>query len=166
MFLHLLNDAQQKAFLALAKQFIEADRHLADEEQNLLELMYAETGQSFGPAGGHLAAELDRLFEIGDEPTDTAETATEAEVSADADLPEADIEALAPLFDTPQARSVVMLEIIGVGHADDEFSPEESEFVGRLASAFGMREEKVRAMESWITRQMALAQEVEQFWTE
>ncbi len=166
MFLHLLNDTQQKAFLALAKQFIEADRHLADEEQNLLELMYAETGQSFGPADGHLAAELDRLFHIGDEDSEAPEAEVEAAAPADPDLSGSDIEDLASFFNTEQARSVVMLEIIGVGHADNDFSPEENEFVGRLASAFGMREEKVRAMESWVTRQLALAQEVEQFWAE
>lgn len=47
MFLHLLNDSQQRAFLALAKQFVEADAKLSDEEHNLLELMWAETGQDF-----------------------------------------------------------------------------------------------------------------------
>jgi hypothetical protein len=47
MFLHLLNDSQQRAFLALAKQFVEADQTLSDEEHNLLELLWAETGQAF-----------------------------------------------------------------------------------------------------------------------
>jgi hypothetical protein len=47
MFLHLLNDSQQRAFLALARQFVEADAKLSDEEHNLLELMWAETGQDF-----------------------------------------------------------------------------------------------------------------------
>jgi tellurite resistance protein len=47
MFLHLLNDSQQRAFLALAKQFVEADQTLSDEEHNLLELLWAETGQEF-----------------------------------------------------------------------------------------------------------------------
>ena len=47
MFLHILNDSQQKAFLALAKRFIEADSQIAEEEQNLLELMYAEMNLDF-----------------------------------------------------------------------------------------------------------------------
>jgi uncharacterized tellurite resistance protein B-like protein len=47
MFLHILNDSQQKAFLALAKRFIEADSQIAEEEQNTLELMYAEMNLSF-----------------------------------------------------------------------------------------------------------------------
>ena len=47
MFLHLFNNAQQTAFLALARQFIEADSKLSDEEHNLIELMYAEMGLDF-----------------------------------------------------------------------------------------------------------------------
>lgn len=165
MFLHLLNDTQQLAFLALAKQFIEADSHLSDEEHNLLELMYAETGQNFTPLPANLTEELDRLFSIGAEPGAEAAPAAEAS-SAGPELPEGDLETLAAAFDTTQSRAVALLEIIGVGHADAEFSPEESDFVRRLASAFGISAAKVGAMESWVTRQMALAQEVEQFWTD
>jgi hypothetical protein len=50
MFLHLLTDSQQRSFLALAKQFVAADALLSDEEHNLLELMWAETGQDFDAA--------------------------------------------------------------------------------------------------------------------
>jgi len=47
MFLHILTDRQQAAFLSLARQFIEADQALSDEESNHLELMMAETGWDF-----------------------------------------------------------------------------------------------------------------------
>ena len=130
MFLHVLNENQQKAFLALAKQFIEADQKLADEERNLLELMYAETGLDF-----------------------------------DADLPGGAPEELFPAFDSRQARAAVLLELIGVGHADEEFHADESQFIHRAADAFGVSRDEVRRMESWVTRQLALAQEVERFWT-
>lgn len=162
MFLHLLNDTQQKAFLALAKQFIHADSKLSDEEHNLLELMYAETGQDFTPLPSELTEELDRLFALGDEPGEAAA----AVPAAEGELPEDDLETLAAAFDTTQAQAVALLEIIGVGHADAEFSPEENAFVRRLATAFGISDAKVGAMESWVTRQMALAQEVEQFWAD
>src|SRR5438067_2175410 len=114
MFLHLLNDTQQKSFLVLAKQFIEVDRKFADEEQNLLELMYAEMGRG---------------------------------------------------FDTRQARASVLLELIGVGHADQEFSPEESALLGKIAGAFGVSQEEVAAMDDWVQRQIALAREVDKFWS-
>lgn len=164
MFLHLLDNTQQKAFLALAKQFIEADSKLSDEEHNLLEMMYAETGQDLTPLPSELTGELDRLFSIGDEPGEAG--VEEAAAPEEPALPEGDLETLAAAFETAQSRSVVLLEIIGVGHADADFSPEESDFVRRLATAFGISDAKVGAMESWVTRQMALAQEVEQFWAD
>jgi uncharacterized tellurite resistance protein B-like protein len=130
MFLHLLNDTQQKAFLALAKQFVEADSTLSDEEHNLLELMYAETGLDF-----------------------------------DAELPEGDVDTLLNAFTSRQARAAVLLELIGTGHADQEFSAQENEFVRNAAAQLGISEAEVRAMESWVERQLALAQEAERFWT-
>lgn len=47
MFLHLLTEPQQIALLALAKQFVEADEKLSDEEHNLLEMLLAESGLPF-----------------------------------------------------------------------------------------------------------------------
>jgi uncharacterized tellurite resistance protein B-like protein len=130
MFLHILNDTQQKAFLALAKQFIEADQHLAEEERNLLELMYAETGQDM-----------------------------------DEELPSGGIDALLPAFDSRQARAAVLLELIGVGHADQSFHADESAFIRKVAAGLGVGEDEVRRMESWVERQLALAQEAERFWS-
>jgi hypothetical protein len=129
MFLHLLNDRQQKAFLTLARQFIEADENLSAGEQNLLELMYAETGLPF-----------------------------------ETELPAGDMKALLQEFDNRQVRSAVILELIGVGHADDEFHPEESQFIRNVATAFGVPNERVEQMESWVQRQLQLALEAEQFW--
>jgi tellurite resistance protein len=129
MFLHLLNDSQQRAFLALAKQFVEADQNLSDEEHNLLELLWAETGQDF-----------------------------------DTELPEGDVETLAAAFDGKQVKAAVLLELITVGHADDEFHPEESAFIDRLAAALGVDAAKVKEMDGWVTRQVQLAREVEKFW--
>ena len=129
MFLHLFNDSQQKAFLALARQFIESDQKLAEGEKNLLELMYAEMGQDF-----------------------------------EAELPQGDLAALTEPFDTRQARAAVLLELIGVGHADDEFTPDENTFVCQVAKQFGISDAEVAEMDGWVCRQLALAQEVENFW--
>lgn len=131
MFLHILTDTQQRAFLVLAREFIEADQYLAAEEQNLLELMWAETGQPFGP-----------------------------------ELAEGDRATLLAAFDTRQAQAAVLLELIGVGHADSEFHAQESQFIHDAAAKFGVPAERVRAMENWVERQLALARDVEQFWAE
>lgn len=129
MFLHILNDRQQQAFLAVAQRFIEADTHLAEAEQNLLELMYAETGLPF-----------------------------------DTELPKGDFATLLEPFDSKQARAVVVLELIGIGHADEDFHADENTFVRQVAATLDISDEDVEAMESWINRQLALTQEVERFW--
>ena len=64
-------------------------------------------------------------------------------------------------FDSRPTRAAALLEIIGIGHADNEFHPEESGFVRKMASSFGLSDGDVQAMESWVERQLALAQEAE-----
>jgi tellurite resistance protein len=130
MFLHLLNDTQQKAFLALAKQFVEADHKLSSEEQNLVELMYAETGLPF-----------------------------------ETELPTGDREALIAPFDNRQVQSAVLLELIGVGRADEEFSAEENAFVRETAAKFGFSTAELEKMQLWVEKQIALVQEAESFWS-
>jgi len=129
MFLHLFNEDQQKAFLALAKRFVEADAELSDEEHNLVELMYAE-----------------------------------ADLPFETELPEGDVAQLARAFDTRQARAAVLLELIGAGHADRDFSANENAFIGKVAAALGVNGDELRRMEEWVERQVALARDVEQFW--
>lgn len=131
MFLHILNDSQQKAFLALAKQFIEADSEIAEEEQNLLELMHAEMNQEF-----------------------------------DVELPGGGPSELFAAFDTRQAQVAALLELIATGHADNNFDPAESEFIHEAAAAWGIPQEEVARMESWIQRQQSLIAEAESFWAE
>jgi hypothetical protein len=131
MFLHILNEDQQKAFLALAKQFVECDSKLSDEEQNLLELMYAESGLDF-----------------------------------EAELPQGNVESLLGAFDSRQAQAAALLELIGVGHADQSFDAEESAIIRQAAKTWGFPEDRVARMESWVEKQLALAQEAESFWAE
>lgn len=108
MFLHILNDSQQKAFLALAKQFIEADSEIAEEEQNLLELMQAEMNLEFetelpGGAPSELFAAFDTrqaqvaaLLELiatghADSHFDPAESAFIRQAAAAWGIPEAEV---------------------------------------------------------------------------
>lgn len=129
MFLHLLTDDQQRAVLALAREFIEADSHLADEEQNILELMYAEAGLDFEEA-----------------------------------LPTVPRNVLCSQFESRQSRAALLLELIGIGHADNEFSAGESEFVHGVARSLDISEDEVRKMDGWVRRQIDLATEAEEFW--
>lgn len=82
------------------------------------------------------------------------------------DLPEGDRAALLAPFDSRQAKAAVVLELIGVGHADQEFSAEESAFINDVAKALGISCDEVKAMEVWVEKQLGLAQEAESFWAE
>ena len=42
---------------------------------------------------------------------------------------------------------------------------DESAFVRKMAQGFGISEEEVGRMESWVERQLQLAREAESFWT-
>ncbi len=129
MFVHTLTDSQQNALLSLAKQFVHADAHLAEAEENVLELLAAEAGR-------------DPAEEIAD----------------------GELDALLASFDTRQSRAVVLLELIGVGHADDRFCPAESALLGTIAGKLGVSTDDLGAMESWVQRQLSLAREVGRFW--
>ncbi|MBM3458834.1 MAG: hypothetical protein FJX77_09930 [Armatimonadetes bacterium] len=82
------------------------------------------------------------------------------------EIPEQTMDSLLAAFDTRQARAVAVLELIGVGHADDHFCPAESLALSEIAGGLGFNGQEVQAMESWVQRQLALAQEVAQFWEE
>lgn len=129
MFLHLLNDRQQLAVIGLTRHFIEADSHLADAEQNLVELMMAEAGLSFDEELEPVAMD-DAIRELN----------------------------------SRQAKAAALLELIGVGHADDQFHAAESLFLRDLAGRLGVKEDELQRMESWVERQNQLAREAEEFW--
>jgi hypothetical protein len=127
MFLHILTDRQQAAFLSLARQFIEADQVLSDEESNHLELMMAETGWDF-----------------------------------DEEVPVRPVDELAPVFETPAARKVALLELIAVGHADDQFHPDEDAFVQDLARRWDVSAADVARLEAYVQKQTALIAEAQE----
>jgi hypothetical protein len=70
------------------------------------------------------------------------------------------------LFDSRPSQAAVLLEIIGLGHADSEFSTAESAFVQEIADAFGIDHAELLAMENWVVRQVALAREAAAFFSE
>lgn len=80
----------------------------------------------------------------------------------DEEVPEMTLEDIVPHFDTPTAQKVALLELIGIGHADQHFHPDENAFVLNVAGKWGIGEDTVRSLESWVQRQLALAQEAEE----
>ena len=55
-----------------------------------------------------------------------------------------------------------MLELIGMGCADESFDAEEAVIVEQLASVLGFSDEDVLDFKAWVRRQMMLVGEAEQ----
>ena len=73
------------------------------------------------------------------------------------------IEQLPELFDDRLSRIVLLLELTGMGYADEKFSPRESELIRRLAEAFAFDEDDViDDVMSWVKRQLLLVKEAHQ----
>jgi hypothetical protein len=79
----------------------------------------------------------------------------------DEEVPEMSKEDIAKAFDTPSAQRVALLELIGIGLADQEFHPNENAFVCDMAQRWGIAEGTVPKLLSWVERQIALAREGE-----
>ncbi len=131
MFVHLLNERQQRALLALANRFVVTDQALSDSEKNVLELLYAESGLPF-----------------------------------DTTLPEGETSELLSVFDGRQSKAALLMELIGIGVADDEFTLSESAFIWEASRALGISEAELNRLEDWVKRQLSLASEAASFWSD
>lgn len=67
---------------------------------------------------------------------------------------------------SPKARSITMLEILGIAYADGEYQREERLFIQNLADEFGIAPVTLAAMENWVLRQVALNSEALDFFLE
>ncbi len=77
-------------------------------------------------------------------------------------LPEAvQLEDIASLFDTSISKTSLLLELIGVAHADGDYHHEENVLIIKYADAIGISEEKLRNLEDWVSKQLQLTLEVQ-----
>ena len=80
----------------------------------------------------------------------------------DEEVPVMTLDDIVARFDTPTSQRVALLELVGIGHADAEFHPDENAFVVDIAARWGIGEPVVRKLEHWVQRQLALAHEAEE----
>ena len=67
------------------------------------------------------------------------------------------IEKLPGLFEDRLSRVSFLLELIGMGYANEDFDPKQSELVGRICEAFSFHEdETLDAVEAWVKDQLGL----------
>lgn len=70
---------------------------------------------------------------------------------------------LASDFQTQESKAALLLEILGLAHADEEYHQDEKSFVSDLAKEVGLNSDMLADMESWVLRQFALVREAQQF---
>ena len=67
------------------------------------------------------------------------------------------IEQLPGVFEDRLSRVSFLLELVGMGYADEDFDPAESELVGRIAEVFSLYEDgTIRAIEGWVRNELDL----------
>lgn len=69
---------------------------------------------------------------------------------------------LAYLFDTERARCSLLLELLGVAHANEEYHLTEKDLISTYAASLGVSQEKLQALEHWVEAQMSLTKTAEQ----
>ncbi|MDE0417116.1 MAG: hypothetical protein OXI95_09310 [bacterium] len=89
---------------------------------------------------------------------DLLRSQTEPGVKAE-DVP---IEQLPGVFEDRLSRVSFLLELVGMGYSDEDFDPEESELVGRIAEVFSLHADRtIRAIEDWVRDQLNLLKEAQ-----
>ena len=72
------------------------------------------------------------------------------------------IEALPDLFEDRLSRVSLLLELVGMGYANEDFDPTQSELVNQIARAFGFHENgTIEAVEKWVQDELALMKEAQ-----
>lgn len=84
---------------------------------------------------------------------------TEPGVKAE-DVP---VEALPGLFEDRLSRVSFLLELVGMGYANEDFDPTQSELVNDIARVFSLHENgAIEAIEKWVQDELALMKQAQQ----
>ncbi len=70
---------------------------------------------------------------------------------------------LSELFDDRLSSVALLLELVGMGYADDKFDPKESALIKNIITALAIDEESLlEDVQSWVRRQLLLVKEAHQ----
>ena len=70
-------------------------------------------------------------------------------------------EELASLFLTEREKCSVILELLGIAHANEEYHLNERDLIASYAKALNLSAEKLESLEQWVEKQFALSKEIE-----
>ncbi|STO55084.1 Tellurite resistance protein TerB [Canicola haemoglobinophilus] len=71
------------------------------------------------------------------------------------------LDELSSLFTTEREKCSLLLELIGVAHANAEYHSNEKSLIAKYAKALSLSNEKLANLEKWVEKQFALSKEVE-----
>lgn len=69
---------------------------------------------------------------------------------------------LASIFDTPIAKYSLLLELLGIAHANNEYHLSEKDIIFKVSQALGVTNDKLQALEAWVEKQFLLTHEVQE----
>ncbi len=81
------------------------------------------------------------------------------EVSAEAKV---EISELSGLFKTQREKYSLLLELLGVAHANQEYHSNEKDLIGQYADELDVSPKQLADLEAWVEKQLALSIEAEQ----
>lgn len=67
------------------------------------------------------------------------------------------------LFDSSLSKVSLMLEMLGIAYANDDYHPEQAKLITEYANVLGITEGKMIELEDWIKKQFSLFKEVQKF---
>lgn len=85
------------------------------------------------------------------------------QMMADVTPTDVSFDTLTDVFDCKKAKASLLLELLGLAHADQEYHSAEKDFVKQVATSCGVSCYELRDMESWVVRQLSLVREATQF---
>ena len=84
-----------------------------------------------------------------------------AQSNADVEMKETQISELPALFNTEPEKCSLLLELLGIVLANNEYHHNEKSLIAEYADVLGIANVKLFALENWVQRQLALSQEAE-----
>ena len=125
MYTDLLTPAERLPFIKLLVHLAMADGAMAPEELLVIEQAATDLRVDFSP-----------VFDIG---TDYS----------------SDLATLLKAFGSPQSRHVVIMELVRLSHADDQYSVEEQEQISAIAAQVGVTKARLAEVEAWVAEGVA-----------
>ena len=69
---------------------------------------------------------------------------------------DAPVEKLPELFEDRASRTAFLLELVGMGYVNEDFDPRQSKLVTDIAGVFGVADDALSDIKSWVQEQLSL----------